>query len=70
MAKTYKLKLSASTPYGGCESTEMADLSDYGFSDEEWDGLTVASRNNYLNDWAEEYFWNEGYEYGAEIERG
>ena len=23
-----------------------------------------------LNEWGEEFFWNEGYEYNAEVKRG
>ena len=70
MAETYKLELFASGPYVGCESTELVDLSDYGYTDEEWDELTKAERHNLLDEWGQNYFWNEGYEYNAEVKRG
>lgn len=69
MAETYKLELYASGPYVGCESTELVDLSDYGYTDEEWDALPEGKRENLLNEWGEEFFWNEGYEYNAKVER-
>lgn len=67
MAETYKLELFASGPYVGCESTELVDLSDYGYSDEEWDELTEGKRNDLLDEWGQDYFWNEGYEYNASV---
>jgi hypothetical protein len=67
VAETYKLELYASGPYVGCNSTELVDLSDYGYSDEEWDELTEGEREDLLNEWGEEYFWNEGYEYNASV---
>lgn len=70
MAETYKLELFASGPYVGCQTTETVDLSDYGFSDEEWDELTEREREDLLNEWGEQFFWNEGYEYNAKVERG
>lgn len=70
MAETYKLELFASGPYVGCESTELVDLKDYGYTDEEWDALTGREKGNLLNEWGEEFFWNEGYEYNAEVKRG
>lgn len=69
MAETYKLELRASGPYVGCESTELVDLSGYGYTDEEWDRLTNAERYKLLAEWGEEYFWNEGYEYNAEVQK-
>lgn len=70
MAETYKIELFASGPYVGCDSTETVSLSEYGYSDEEWDALPVRERSELLNEWGEEYFWNEGYEYNAEVKRG
>lgn len=69
MAETYRLELFASGPYVGCESTELVDLSEYGYSDEEWDGLTEQKREDLLDEWGEDFFWNEGYEYNAKVER-
>lgn len=70
MAETYRLELYASGPYVGCESTELVNLSDYGFSDEQWDEMPEEKQAEYLDDWGQEYFWNEGYEYNAKVERG
>lgn len=70
MAETYRLELFASGPFVGCESTELVDLSDYGFSDEDWDLLPERDKEKLLNEWGEEFFWNEGYEYNAKVERG
>lgn len=69
MAETYRLELHASGPYVGCESTEVVDLHDYGYSDEEWDGLPEGKKDRLLDEWGEEYFWNEGYEYNAKVEK-
>jgi len=67
MAETYKLELHASGPYVGCESTEVVDLSGYGYTDEDWDSFTDLERNDLLREWGEDYFWNEGYEFNAEV---
>jgi uncharacterized protein YwgA len=69
MAETYKLELYASGPYVGCESTEVVDLSDYGYSDEDWDAEPERRQEELLSEWGEEFFWNEGYEYNAKVER-
>lgn len=69
MAETYKLELHACGPYVGCESTELVDLSDYGYFDEEWDALTDREREYLLHEWGEEFFWNEGYEFNAKVEK-
>lgn len=70
MAETYRLELFASGPYVGCESTELVDLANYGYTDEEWDALTDRERENLLDEWGQEFFWNEGYEFNAEVKRG
>jgi len=70
MAETYKVELFATGPYVGCSSTELVDLSDYGYTDEEWDGLSDREKGDLLDEWGEQYFWNEGYEYNAEVQRG
>lgn len=69
MAETYKLELFASGPFAGCKSTELVDLSDYGYTDEQWDGLTRQGREDLLDEWGQDFFWNEGYEYNAKVER-
>ena len=70
MAETYKVELFATGPYVGSSSTELVDLSDYGYTDEEWDGLSDREKGDLLDEWGEQYFWNEGYEYNAEVQRG
>ena len=70
MAETYKLELWASGPYVGCKSIELVDLGEYGYTDEEWDALPEGVRQKNLDEWGEQFFWDEGYEYGAEVKRG
>lgn len=70
MAETYRLTLRASGPYFGCESSEELNLAEYGYTDEGWDALTDRERNSLLEEWGEEFFWNEGYEYNAEVTSG
>lgn len=70
MAETYELELHASGPYVGCESTEVVKLSDYGYSDEDWDSLNRGEQDGLLSEWGEESFWSRGYEYSAEVKRG
>lgn len=69
MAETYRLELFASGPYVGCESTEIVDLKDYGYTDEDWDLLPERDKADQLYQWGEEYFWNEGYEFNAEVKK-
>ena len=69
MSETYKLELFASGPYVGCESTELVDLSEYGYTDEEWDEMPERRRDELLIEWGEEFFWNEGYECNAKVEK-
>ena len=69
MAETYRLELHAGGPFVGCESTEIANLSDYGYTDEEWDALSIREKDKLLNEWGEEFFWNEGYEYNADVRK-
>lgn len=69
MAETYRLELRASGPFVGCESIEKVDLSDYGYTDEDWDELTHNQREDLLEEWGQGFFWNEGYEYNAKVER-
>lgn len=69
MSETYRLELFASGPYVGCESTEMVDLSDYGYTDEQWDALTEQKREDLLEEWGQDFFWNEGYEFNAKVEK-
>lgn len=70
MAETYTIRLYASGPFVRCSSEETVSLADYGYTDEEWDALTEGEKDDLLNEWGEEFFWNEGYEYNAEVQRG
>lgn len=67
MAETYTLKLYASGPFVGCENSEEVALIDYGYSDEDWDELPPVQQESLLEEWAEENFWNSGYEYYGEV---
>lgn len=70
MAETYTLTLRNSAPWVGCENKEEYPLSDFGYSDEDWDSLSQAKQGGLLEEWAEEEFWNAGYEYSGEVQRG
>jgi hypothetical protein len=67
MAETYKLELYASGPFVGCESNEVVNLSDYGYTDEDWDEIDHNERERLLEEWGSDFFWNEGYEYNAQV---
>lgn len=67
MAETYKLVLSHSTPWAGCDGEDEFELSLFGYSDEEWDELDQKEKSLLLDGRAEENFWNAGYEYHAEV---
>ena len=69
MAETYRLELFASGPFVGCESTETYDLSEYGFTDEDWDLLPERDKEKLLDEWGQEYLWNQGYEYSGEVKK-
>lgn len=69
MAETYRIKLYAGGPYIGCNSEEIVSLAEYGYSDEEWDALPRRKKSDLLYEWGEEYFWNEGYEFNADVEK-
>jgi len=70
MAETYEVKLYAGGPFVGCNSEELIPLSEYGYSDEEWDALDPFERGKLLEEWGQDFFWNEGYEYNAKVECG
>jgi hypothetical protein len=69
VAETYTVELYAGGPFVGCDSTETVDLSEYGYTDEEWDKLPIRKREELLEEWGEGYFWNEGYEFNAEVKK-
>lgn len=70
MAEAYEVKLYAGGPFVGCDSEETVSLLEYGYTDEEWDELTEGKRKELLDGWGQAFFWNEGYEYNAEVKRG
>lgn len=70
MAETYKLELYARGLYVGSELIELISLSEYNYSDEEWDALPEDEKLALLDEWGEEFFWSQGFEYGAEVKRG
>ena len=69
MSETYRLELFASGPFVGCESTEVVDLAGYGYTDEQWDELTERKREDLLFEWGQDFFWNEGYDFNAKVEK-
>lgn len=70
MSETYKVTLTYETPYAGCDSEETFALAEYGYTDEEWDALTPRAQGTILDGWAEDNFWNAGFSYGGDVERG
>lgn len=69
MSETYRLTLRHSGPWVGAEDEETYDLSEYGYTDEEWDALTATERDDLLIRWSEQEFWNAGYEYSGEVSK-
>jgi hypothetical protein len=69
MAETYEVELYASGPYVGWESTELVDLSDYGYTDEDWESLHEWEQGELLEEWGQDFFWSQGYEYNAEVKK-
>lgn len=64
---TYRVKLNTSSPWVGARSTDEEDLSEFGYSDQAWDALSGETRYELLEAWAEENFWNRGYEFNGEV---
>lgn len=54
---TYTLTMSVSTQYIGSEVEETLGLSDWGYSDQEWDALSESEQEDHLDRWADEYVW-------------
>lgn len=67
MAETYKVTLRHSGPWLGCEGEETYDLAEFGYTDEEWDALNERHRESLIEEFAEQEFWNAGYEYSGEV---
>lgn len=70
MAETYRVELGAEGDVSGSGGVEEFPLSDFGYSDEEWDALEPMVQENLLNEWAAEDFWNRGFGYWGEVKRG
>lgn len=67
MSSTYTVILTTSTMWVGAGSEDEIPLSDFGYTDEEWDSLEEGERMALINDWAEDNFWNMGYEFHGEV---
>lgn len=67
---TYEVTLYHSSPWVGASGEDAQPLSDFGMSDEYWDSLTDGEREDHLEEWAKDNFWNSGYEYHGEVTKG
>lgn len=67
---TYQVELTTNTMWVGAETRDVTPLEAYGISDQEWDGYPKEQQDDLLEGWAEENFWNQGYEYNGRVERG
>lgn len=66
---SYTITLRHSGPWVGCEGEETYELSEFGYSNEEWDALSEAERENFIYEVSEREFWNAGYEHSGEVNR-
>lgn len=57
MAETYRLALGVSTNKVGSNTEEDVPLSDYGYTDEEWDALSSEQKGERIGEWVEEFVW-------------
>ena len=55
MAETYRLELLVSTDKVGSDTHEDVPLIDYGYTDEEWDALSLQERDEKICEWVEEF---------------
>lgn len=69
MSETYKVTLYTNTPYVGTDNQDTYDISEFGYTDEEWDALTERERENLVDEWAENEFWNQGFGYHGEVSK-
>ena len=67
---TYVLVLSTRAPWVGCQSVDKVPLSEYNYSDQQWDALTDGQQEDLIEEWSEDNFWNIGYEHYGEVDRG
>lgn len=70
MAETYTITIRNSGPWVGCENEDTYSLGEMGYSDEEWDALSPSEQEKVIGEVAEQEFWNAGYEYSGEVNRG
>lgn len=70
MAETYTITVRNCGPWVGCENEDTYTLAEMGYSDEEWDAMSPAERDKVVDEIAEQEFWNAGYEYSGEVNRG
>lgn len=70
VSNTYTITVRNSGPWVGAENEETYSLEEMGYSDEEWDALTPKEQEKIGVEIAEQEFWNAGYEYSAEVQRG
>lgn len=52
---TYTLTLGMETQYVVGDEEDTVPLIDYGYTDEEWDGLDENTKDNLIDEWAAEY---------------
>lgn len=55
---TYMLKMGVATHYINSDVTEEVKLEEYGYSDQEWDELDGRDQDRLINEWVEEFVWN------------
>lgn len=70
VSNTYTVTLRNSAPWAGCENEDTYTLAEMGYSDEEWDVLSSSEQEKLVEEFAEQEFWNAGYEYSGEVNRG
>jgi hypothetical protein len=70
VSNTYTITLRNSGPWAGCENEDTYTLAEMGYSDEEWDALSASEQEKLVTELAEQEFWNAGYEYSGEVNRG
>lgn len=63
---TYEVTFSVCTRYVNSEVRSTEKLEEYGFSDQEWDAMTLEERDNYIDEWSHEWAMQE-IEYWGEV---
>lgn len=67
MTFTYQVELTTNTMWVGAGTTDIVPLEEFGISDQEWDEYSDSRKNDLLSDWAQENFWNLGYEFNSRV---